>query len=113
LSGFEIGARVFTGRRLRTLPETSPVRAAYLHFNGLENRESWDQTAVLYAVRGAGAYWSESAPGLCLMHVAGKSGYNEWIPTPLKHHRYLLEKMDPAGVAGVIEDLMVRAPAAR
>ena len=112
LSGFEIGARVHTGRRLRALPETSPVRAAYLHFNGLENRESWDQTAVLYAVRGAGTYWSESGPGLCLMHVSGKSGYSEWIPTPRKSHRYLVEKMAPAELARVIEDLMLRAPAA-
>jgi hypothetical protein len=110
LSGFEIGARVHTGRRLRTLPETSPVRAAYLHFNGLLNRESWDQTAVLYAVRGAGPFWSESEPGLCLMHVAGKSGYNEWIPAPRKGHRYLVEKMAPAEVARAIEDLMLRAP---
>ncbi len=112
LSGFEIGARVHTGRRLRTLPETSPVRAAYLHFNGLDNRESWDQTAVLYAVRGAGSYWSESAPGLCLMHLAGKSAFSEWIPTPRKGHRYLVEKMAPAELARVIEDLMLRRPAA-
>jgi len=42
--------------------------------------------------------------------VAGRSGYNEWIPTPLKHHRYLVEKMAPAEVARAIEDLMLRAP---
>ena len=112
-SGFEIGARVFTGKRLRAAPETSPVRAAYLHFNGLENRESWDQTAVLYAVRGAAAYWTESEPGLALMHVFGRSGYNEWIPTPRKSHRYLIEKMPPAELAGVIEDLMIRPPRSR
>lgn len=110
LSGFEIGASVRTGRRLREAPETNPVRAAYLHFNALENRESWDQTAVLYAVRGARAYWSESAPGLCLMHVAGKSGYNEWIPTPSKSHRHLVERMAPSDLAREIEDLMLRAP---
>jgi hypothetical protein len=86
------------------------VRAAYLHFNGLENRESWDETAVLYAVRGAAAYWTESETGLALMHVFGHSGYNEWLPTPLKGHRYLIEKMPPAEVAGVIEDLMMRPP---
>ena len=68
-SGFEIGDRVLTGKGLRALPETSPVRAAYLHFNGLTDRESWDQTAVLYAVRGAAGYWKESEPGLALMHV--------------------------------------------
>jgi len=112
-SGFEIGARVFTGKRLRAAPETSPVRAAYLHFNGLENRESWDQTAVLYAVRGAAVYWTESETGLALMHVFGRSGYNEWLPTPRKSHRYLIEKMPPAELAGVIEDLMTRPPRAR
>jgi purine nucleosidase len=111
-SGFEIGERVLTGKRLRAVPETSPVRAAYLHFNGLENRQSWDQTAVLYAVRGARDYWTESEPGLALMHAPGRLGYNEWIPTPLKRHRYLIEKMPPAEVARVIEDLMTRAPRA-
>ena len=109
-SGFEIGTRVFTGKGLRAAPETSPTRAAYLHFNGLENRESWDQTAVLYAVRGAGDYWTESEPGLCLMHASLRSANNEWIPTPRKAHRYLIEKMPPADVARVIEDLMMRPP---
>jgi purine nucleosidase len=112
-SGFEIGTRIHTGKRLRTAPAESPVRAAYLHFNGLENRESWDQTAVLYAVRGAAAYWTESETGLALMHVFGRSGYNEWIPTPRKSHRYLIEKMPPAELAGVIEDLMMRPPRPR
>ena len=111
-SGFEIGQRVLTGKGLRGLPETSPVRAAYLHFNGLENRQSWDQTAVLYAVRGARDYWTESEPGLALMHARGRLGYNEWVPTPRKSHRYLIEKMAPADLARVIEDLMARAPRA-
>ena len=110
-SGFEIGTRVFTGKGLRAAPETSPTRAAYLHFNGLENRESWDQTAVLYAVRGAAGYWTESEPGLCLMHASLRAAYNEWIPTTRKAHRYLIEKMPPADVARVIEDLMLRPPA--
>ena len=111
LSGFEIGDRVKTGKRLAAVREPNPVRAAYLHFNGLENRESWDQTAVLYAVRGAGPYWTESESGLALMHVRGASGYNEWIPTPRKSHRHLIEKMAPAEVGRVIEDLMRRPPA--
>jgi hypothetical protein len=109
-SGFEIGERILTGRRLRDLPEPNPVRAAYLHFNGLENRQSWDQTAVLYAVRGAAAYWTESEPGLCLMHAGAPFAFNEWIPTPRKDHRYLIEKMSPPEVARVVEDLMMRPP---
>ncbi len=111
-SGFEIGARVFTGARLRAAPETSPVRAAYLHFNGLANRQSWDQTAVLYAVRGPRDYWNESEPGLCLMHARVGFGYNEWVPAARMSHRYLIERMAPTEVARVIEDLMTRPPGA-
>ncbi len=111
-SGFEIGARVFTGAGLRAAPETSPVRAAYLHFNGLANRQSWDQTAALYAVRGPRDYWTESPPGLCLMHARVGFGYNEWIPAPGKGHRYLIERMAPAELARTIEGLMMRPPRA-
>jgi inosine-uridine nucleoside N-ribohydrolase len=109
-SGFEIGVRVFTGARLRAAPETSPVRAAYLHFNGLANRQSWDQTAVLYAVRGPREYWTESPPGLCLMHARVGFGYNDWAPAPRMSHRYLIERMAPPELARVIEDLMTRPP---
>jgi len=112
-SGFEIGARVFTGARLRAAPEASPVRAAYLHFNGLANRQSWDQTAVLYAVRGPRDYWTESPPGLCLMHARRGFGYNEWVPAAGMGHRYLIERMAPPELARVIEDLMTRPPAPR
>lgn len=109
-SGWEIGERVMTGARLRKLPEDSPTRAAYLFYNGLRDRQSWDQAAVLYAVRGAGAYWRLSEPGVCLMHARVPAGYNEWVPTPRGRHRYLVEKMPPARLARVIEDLMLAGP---
>lgn len=51
-SGWEIGNEIMTGARLRESPESTPVRRAYELYNGLKNRQSWDQTAVLYAVRG-------------------------------------------------------------
>jgi hypothetical protein len=47
------------------------------------------------------------------MHAGLRSAYNEWIPTPRKTHRYLIEKMPAAEVARVIEDLMMRPPRAR
>jgi inosine-uridine nucleoside N-ribohydrolase len=109
-SGFNIGANIKVGARLRETPASNPVRACYLHYNGLNDREAWDQTAVLYAVRGAAGYWNLSEPGLCLMHARVSHGYNEWIPTTPKQHRYLVEKMPPAQVAKVIEDLMVAPP---
>lgn len=109
-SGFEIGASIKTGERLEETPEDNPVRASYHYYNGLQNRESWDQTAVLYAVRGERDYWSLSEPGISLMHARIESGYNEWIPSPLKQHRYLVEKMPPAKLARIIEELMMQRP---
>jgi len=111
-SGFAIGADIRAGARRNETPETNPVRACYQHYNGLNNREVWDQSAVLYAVRGASNYWTLSEPGLCLMHARVIYGYNEWIPVPQKHHHYLVEAMPPAEVGKVIEDLMVQAPQA-
>jgi purine nucleosidase len=109
-SGFEIGAAIKTGEGLRNLPEESPVRAAYRLFNGVQNRESWDQTAVLYAVRGARDYWTESTPGLNLMHARVPQGYNEWLAAPSARHRYLVERMPPRELGRVIEELMLQPP---
>ena len=112
-SGFEIGNRVKVGSRLRGTPEANPVRAAYQHYNQLHDREAWDQTAVLYAVRGARDYWTLSEPGLCLMHARVTHGYNEWVPSPRMRHRYLVEAMPPAALGKVIEDLMIEPPQER
>ncbi|HOX01286.1 MAG TPA: nucleoside hydrolase [Candidatus Paceibacterota bacterium] len=106
-SGFAIGAGIKVGARLRETPESNPVRACYQHYNGLKDREAWDLTAVLYAVRGAANYWKHSEPGFCLMHARVSHGYNEWIPAPQKHHRYLIELMPPDQVGRVIEGLMI------
>jgi inosine-uridine nucleoside N-ribohydrolase len=112
-SGFEIGQRIKTGKRLREAPQADPVRACYQFYNGLNDRESWDHTAVLFAVRDAGDYWTLSDSGYCVMHARVKFGYNEWIPTRRKEHRYLIEKMPPDELGKVIEDLMLAAPRAK
>ncbi len=112
-TGFEIGNRIKSGQRLRETPESNPVRACYQHFNGLKDRESWDHTAVLFAVRGEKDYWTLSAPGFCLMHARVPFGYNEWIPGTEKNHRYLISKMAPADVGRVLEDLMLEPPQKR
>jgi inosine-uridine nucleoside N-ribohydrolase len=109
-SGFEIGVRVKVGSCLRETPEANPVRACYQHYNGLQDREAWDLTAVLYAVRGAGDYWTLSDPGFCLMHHRVTHGYNEWIPTAAKQHRYLIEKMKPGDLGKVLEELIAAPP---
>ena len=110
-SGFEIGQPIGTGAGLRDLPATNPVRRAYELFNGLTDRSSWDQTAVLYAVRGLGGkldvMWDLSPSGNVVVLADGES---RWLDDPDRGHRYLIAKMPAADVARAIEALMARPP---
>ena len=109
-SGFEVGASIKTGSRLRETSEKNPVRACFEDYNGLNPRESWDQTAVLYAVRGSQDYWDLSAPGFCLMHARVPFGYSQWIPAENGRDHYLVAKKSSAEMGEVIEDLMIQPP---
>jgi hypothetical protein len=102
-SGYEIGSKIKTGAGLRDLPANSPVRRGYELYNELNDRESWDQTAVLFAVRGPGKTWDVAAPGRIVMRTDGS---NEWRDIPDGNHSYLIEKEKPAEVATQIESLM-------
>lgn len=110
-SGWEIGNRIMTGAGLDVLPERSPVRRAYELFNGLNDRQSWDQTALLYAVRGLEGgmddYWDLNTQGY--LHV-NDDGSNEWRDAPDRNHSYLVEKMPPERIAEEIEKLMLHQP---
>jgi hypothetical protein len=109
-SGFEIGVRVKVGSCLKQTPPSNPVRACYQHYNGLTDREAWDLTAVLAAVRGVGDLWGLSGPGFGVMHARIPHGYNGWIPSPEGRHRYLVEKAPTADVAKALEELLVAPP---
>jgi hypothetical protein len=110
-SGWEIGNKIMTGAELKRAPSSSPVRRGYELYNGLNDRQSWDQTAVLYAVRGLNGgladYWDTVTKGH--LHV-NDDGSNEWRESPDKSHVYLVEKMQPERIGAVIEELMLRQP---
>jgi len=106
-SGFEIGKEVFTGARLSETPAISPVRRAYELYNGLKNRESWDQTAVFFAVRGAGEFWTLSSSGT--VRIAPDGG-NDWRDDANGTHRHLIKQFPPSEVAARIEALMLHQP---
>ena len=107
-SGREIGLVVNTGNRLYTeAPESNPVRRAYELWTGGTNRPSWDQTAVLCAVRGTSNYWTASDRGRC---VTGSDGYNKWYDDANGKHIYLLQKMPVPQLAEEIEDMMLQSP---
>lgn len=111
-SGYEIGERILTGPRLTELDEHHPVRRAYAGHPSqplVNGRMSWDQTAVLSAVRDPALYWDLSAPGRVAVDSEGR---NSWTGDPDGDHRYLIERAQPAPseLAAIIEELMVHMP---
>ena len=90
------------------MPRSSPVRRAYELYNNLNNRQSWDQTAVLFAVRGLNGgladFWDLQTKGH--LHV-NEDGSNIWRESPDKDHSHLVRKMPPQKIAGVIESMML------
>ncbi len=110
-SGFEIGNEIASGAILRNEPKTSPVRRAYELYDGLHDRQSWDLTAVLYAVRGLDGgladMWDIHRGGTLEVKADGS---NQWHASPAGRHAYLVKKMPPQKVAAVLEALMIERP---
>lgn len=107
-SGYEVGSDIMTGPCLLGTPDDNPVKTAYrLWDNALENgRASWDQTAVLYAVRGAAEDWE-----LCRGHCAvGDDGCSTWRADERGPHAYLVKRRSAESLARVIGDLMAMPP---
>ena len=107
-SGWEIGQQIITGRAYAKVKGPHAAKRAYFLFNKWQGRQSWDQTAVLYAGRGLDggldAVWDLSPPGRMVIE---KDGENGWQAEEGGPHRYLVEKMTPVEVAEMIEGLMV------
>lgn len=114
-TGWEIGHEIATGPPLLKDSDDNPVARAYrLYFdrpNGrLKDRPSWDQTAVLIAVRGADPWWDVVTTGH--NHV-NEDGVNEWRPESDKDHAYVVKREPPDAVAAAISALMCQPPKAR
>jgi len=109
-SGFEIGNKVLTGKRLVQMDvQNNPVKEAYeLCFaEGDPNgRMSWDHTTVLVASKGIEPYYSTERGTI---HVDNKGG-NTWTPDENGNHIRLIEKMPPEDVAYIIENYMMHQP---
>ncbi len=111
-SGFEIGEKIMTGDVLVTRDfEYNPVKDIYqfsFEQEEAQARMSWDQTAVLVAVRGVSPYF-DVKPGHVLVD---ESGYNHWADSTTLH-RYLTEKMPLKAVEDTIEKYMMHQPVLR
>ncbi len=113
-SGFEIGSRIFTGLPLMNSNyQNSPGKDVYarsipMDKNDKNGRMSWDQTAVLVAIKGHEPYYSVVEGRI----IGNADGSNGWDRSG-KGHFYLVEKMPVAQVTAIIDKLMLHQPIKR
>jgi inosine-uridine nucleoside N-ribohydrolase len=107
-SGFEIGNQIKTGLKVVANERlASPVKDVYamampLSKNDAGGRMSWDQTAVLVAVRGIQPYFSLKRGKIIL-----EGGNNKWQDDPMGPHAYLIPNMPFEPLTALIEGLMM------
>jgi len=113
-SGFEIGAKIMTGNKVATQgTKGSPVQWAYHYcLSNYENRQSvnrnsWDHTAVLCAVRNPEDYFYVIGNGT---FVCNPDGSNTWNPDKNSNHSFLVHKYPYQKIAGILDDLMLYEP---
>lgn len=108
LSGFEIGNQIKTGLKLVANERlNSPVKDIYAHAmakseGDAQGRMSWDQTAVLVAIRGVQPYF-----GVKRGKMIVEGGNNAWRDDAMGPHAYLTEAMPLDQVGALIEGLMM------
>lgn len=112
-SGFEIGSKIFTGDEVGARSDNGPVTKAYefnlrtYSDNGESNRQSWDQTAVLIAIRNPEDYFYVNGPG---KFEVNEDGSNTWDPTVDAGHYFIAHKYPYQHIADIIEALMSHHP---
>jgi inosine-uridine nucleoside N-ribohydrolase len=112
-SGWELGRQIRTGRRLNELDPGHPLYIGYKHWTmqsesrrarhggEIVDNASWDQTAVLYAVRGGlGEYWDKVEGGYNVAKY--ENGANYWVAGEPTNHSYLVLKESPEKMAEII-----------
>ncbi len=117
-SGIEIGKDLMTGVSLSDVtPPSNPVRMAYEKWDEyfwpkwdpqyrpgrIRPHSTYDQTAVVYGIRGLADYWSTSEPGTVAI---SDDGATRWTAAPGGTRRYLIERMSRKELAAMIEALM-------
>jgi hypothetical protein len=103
------GRKVQTGNTLPATPKDNPVRRAYkLHLGDKKTRSSWDQVALLYAVRPDAPFWQLKTEGY--NHIF-ENGTNQWRNEPDKEHILIdFKDSDREHVRKTIEELMSATP---
>lgn len=111
-SGVEIGFTIKTGLPLvnEQSIKNSPVKDVYricipMSPQDSAGRMSWDQTAVLIAVKGYKPWWNIETGKM----IVANNGSNTWEKGSLLH-RYIVETQSPLIVQELINKLMMHQP---
>jgi len=105
--GYETGVKILTGAGLKETPMNNPVRRSYELYNNLKDRPSWDQMAVLYAVKRAKDTYAQHWYGIPGRNCVLSDGTNEWVDIAEGPHSYLRLNRSPETYAVMIEKLMI------
>lgn len=120
--GYQLGSGIKTGQHLNTwCTSLNLVRTAYQKWDNFFQRRwnpayqeapirphgSWDQVAVLFAVRGTGEYFKLSPAG---RNFLKSNGTSEWVPYVGGKDYYVLRNAPQKKIAFEIEHLMAQAP---
>lgn len=116
-SGYEIGFPIKTGAAFNDLANDHPLYLGWMHFSKnapwmKENFEgkildnaSYDQTAILYAVKGGiGNWWDKKDDGYLKIEADGD---NQWVKGESRNQSYLVLRKDPDQMADLIESIML------
>ena len=109
-SGVKIGSALMTGSSLVRTAYDNPIRRAYQLSGGFVGspHPSWDQTAVLAAIRNPNLYWDIVTEGYCA--IVDDQASVKWMPSPNKSHRYLVNRDNSAELTRLLDDLMSDVP---
>ena len=115
-SGYEVGEAIKTGEVFNRINHDCPLYIGFMHFSqhapwikdnfkgSILDNSTYDETAVLYAVRkGTGIFW-DKVPGIC---IPDENGGNTWIADDNSNKCYLKLKMDKEEIAELIESVML------
>jgi len=112
-SGYEIGERIISGKNYKKqLPHCPLLLALKNAYDAISRgRESWDETAVIYGIRGLSykgkEYWKTQSKGSVLIDCL--DGSNKWLPSPDKNQSYLIESMNPDSLGSFMENLILKS----
>ena len=116
-SGFELGVQIKTGEVFNEIDKSHPLYIGFKYFSEhapwineyykgeILDNSTYDQTAVLYAIRGGiGEYWNRVVGGYCLPDSVGG---NKWIEGEETNHSYLKLIMDLNEIEEILEGMML------